>query len=394
MNTYTLQMPRRVFSGDRALDCIPGLVRGKYKKAAVFTDPGIHHSGITGRPVSLLRQAGLEVEIFDDLATEPTCDQAQAIIEAFRGTGADLIVAIGGGSVMDVAKLASVAATEDYTVRDMLDDPLIGKKQVVTLMIPTTAGTGAEATPNSIVSVPERELKVGIVNPELMADFVILDSEMTRHLPRIIAASTGADALCHAIECYTSKKANPFSDLFALRALRLIFENLEAACLDPDALDAKNNMLLAAFYGGIAITASGTTAVHALSYPLGGKFHIPHGVANAILLMPVLRFNREACSRELAEVYDAMDWEPLNDGEEKAGRVLAFVDRLLKKLELPSSLDGYSVGRGDLDELVKAGMDVQRLLVNNKRPVTPEDARRMYEEILPREKAGKAGMPV
>ena len=140
---------------------------------------------------------------------------------------------------MDIAKLASITADGSCTVRDQLKNPRIGKKTVTTVMIPTTAGTGSEATPNSIVAVPEEQLKVGIVNPEMIADAVILDGNMIRRLPRKIAASTGIDALCHAIECYTSAKANPFSDLFAMQALRLIFRNLEKACDDPDALDAK-----------------------------------------------------------------------------------------------------------------------------------------------------------
>ena len=140
----------------------------------------------------------------------------------------------------------------------------------------------------------------------MIPDAVILDGEMIRRLPVHIAASTGIDALCHAIECYTSRKATPFSNLYALEALRLIFANIEPACTDPEALDSKNAMLLAAFYAGVAISCSGTTAVHALSYPLGGKYHIPHGVANAMMLMPVMRFNLPCCQAELAQVYDAL----------------------------------------------------------------------------------------
>lgn len=285
---------------------------------------------------------------------------------------------------MDAAKLASVMS-DGLTVKDLLDDPLAGKKQVATLMIPTTAGTGAEATPNSIVSVPEKELKVGIVNPEMIADHVILDGRMIKKLPLSIAAATGVDALCHAVECFTSNKANPFSDLFALEAARLIFENIETACLDQDAMKAKDNMLRAAFYGGVAITASGTTAVHALSYPLGGKYHIAHGVSNAILLLPVMRFNRDACLAEFSRIYDAVCADGRGAGrteEEKADAVLKRMEEILHRLGIPVSLTGFGVNPADLDTLVEAGMQVTRLLSNNKKAVTPEDAREIYRQVL------------
>ena len=172
------------------------------------------------------------------------------------------------------------------------------------VLIPTTAGTGAEVTPNAIVGVPEKELKIGIVNENMIADYVILDARLIKNLPRKIAAATGVDALAHCIECFTSNKANPFSDMYALEGCDLILNNIEKACDDPEAMAEKNRMQMAAYYGGLAITASGTTAVHALSYPLGGKYHIAHGVSNAILLAPVMRFNEPACRDRLAQVYD------------------------------------------------------------------------------------------
>lgn len=284
---------------------------------------------------------------------------------------------------MDAAKLASVTATDRYTVRDLLKNPMLAEKSVKTLMIPTTAGTGAEATPNSIVAVPEEENKVGIVNPLLIPDSVILDGSMIKKLPKKIAAATGIDALAHALECYTSKKANPFSDLFAMEALKLIFENLIPACEDENAMEAKNKMLLAAFYGGVAITASGTTAVHALAYPLGGKYHIPHGVSNAMMLLPVMRFNEMECIPEFVKIHDSMGEDVRRTPEEKGNWLLRKLEYFIKELEIPSDLKEFGVGREDLTELVTAGMAVQRLLVNNKRPVTEEDARRLYLEIMP-----------
>lgn len=395
--TYQLKLPGIVYGGANALQKLSEIAQN-YHKAALFTDQGIRKAEITKKPEELLARSGLSVTVLDQLPAEPTYLQAQEVVEQFKQTGADLIVAVGGGSVMDLAKLASVSATNAYCIRDMLSDPLIGQKQVPTLLIPTTAGTGSEATPNSIVAVPEKDLKVGIVNPAMIADYVILDGEMIRTLPIGIAAATGLDALAHAIECYTSNKANPFSDLFAMEALKLIFQNLEAACLNPDAIEAKNKMLLAAFYGGAAITASGTTAVHALSYPLGGKYHIAHGISNAIMLLPVMRFNRQACLKEFAQVYDMLHSGdgnvkshkqaghqtascPVTD-DQKADWLLMRMETLIQSLKIPSSLREFGIVQKDLEFLVEGAMNVQRLLVNNKRTVTPQDARSLYLEVL------------
>ncbi|WFR58320.1 iron-containing alcohol dehydrogenase [Anaerocolumna sp. AGMB13025] len=380
---YMLLMPHKVIGGSNALEQIEGLLKGKYKKAAVFTDKGIHNSGIIDYPLELLGLCNLEIIIFDELPTEPSCDEAQKVVDDFRRSGADLIVGIGGGSVMDVAKLASIAATDTYGVRDLLDKPFIGRKFADVLLIPTTAGTGSEATPNSIVTVPEKNLKVGIVNAEMLADMVILDGRMLKNLPQQIAASTGIDALAHAIECYTSNKANPISNMFAMEALKLIFDNIIPACEDPGAVKEKNSMLLAAFYAGAAITASGTTAVHALSYPLGGRYHIPHGISNAIMLLPVLKFNRPSCLKELEEIYDTVSKRNLNvRQEEKAEWVLNKISEIIRTLKIPSSLRSFGINTGDLEALVQDGMQVKRLLNNNKTTVTAEDARKLYLEVM------------
>ena len=385
LTQYTLKMPHGVYSGRGALDHVKEIVGKCATKVTVFSDQGIIGAGLLEKPLSLIKEAGVEYSVLDGLPAEPDCDQAQAVINRFKAEKSDFIVAVGGGSVMDIAKLASVLATDAYTVRDLLDNPGLAGKCVPTLMIPTTAGTGSEATPNSIVAVPEKELKVGIVNDAMIADYVILDGEMIRHLPRKIAAARGLDALAHGIECYTSNKANPFSDTFALEALDLIFNHIERACDDPDALDAKNAMLIAAFYAGAAITASGTTAVHALSYPLGGKYHIPHGVSNAMLLTPVMKFNEPACRERLAAVYDRVAKGGRESGlppEEKSAWIIRRLDEIVKHLEIPNSLKEYGIGDEDLDVLVEAGMDVKRLLVNNMREVTAEDARKLYLEIM------------
>lgn len=385
LRQYGLKLPHAVYGGENSIEKITDIIKEHgYKHVAMFTDKSIQGLGLFEIPRKAVEAAGVSYDIFNELPPEPTYMQVQKVIDQFKSSKADFIVACGGGSVMDAAKLASILTTDEYGVKELLDEPGMAKKCVPILLIPTTAGTGAEVTPNAIVAVPEKELKIGIVNDNMIADYVILDARMIKNLPRSIAAATGVDALAHAIECYTSNKANPFSDTFALEALDLILENIEEACDNPEALEAKNKMQIAAFYAGIAITASGTTAVHALSYPLGGKYHIAHGVSNAILLAPVMRFNEPACRERFAGAYDRCchEAEKCTTVEEKSAWIIGRLEEIVKHLNIPTSLKEFNVPEEDLEGLVEAGMQVTRLLVNNMREVTPEDARRIYKEIM------------
>lgn len=377
---FQVRMPQEVICGEGTIQHLEKIGR-RHQKAVIFTDKGVHAAGLTEEPRRLLEQGGCKVKVINGIPAEPSYGQVQEIMDQFLEEQADVIIAIGGGSVMDTAKLASMAVKGEK-IQDYVDNPLLGKKRTQSVMIPTTAGTGSEATPNSIVLVPEQGLKVGIVNPEMIADIVILDGNMIRRLPLKIAASTGIDALAHSIECFTSNKANDFSNMYALAALKLIFRNLVEACTNADNIEAKNKMLLAAFYGGVAITASGTTAVHALSYPLGGKYHIAHGVANAILLTPVMRFNKDACLDEFSVVYDEVCGRGNLGKEEKAEWVIREMESMVKKLEIPQNLNSFGVNKDDLEDLVNAGLQVKRLLNNNKKTVTAEDARAIYSQVM------------
>ncbi len=385
LKSYTLKMPHAVYGGENAMDNITAIIKELgSKKVAMFTDPGIEKSGLFALPEAAVKAGGADYYVLDDLKPEPDYMAAQRLIDDFKGQGAELVIACGGGSVMDAAKLASVLVTDEYGVKELLDTPGRAKKCVPIVLIPTTAGTGAEVTPNAIVAVPERELKIGIVNENMIADYVILDARMIKNLPRPIAAATGVDALAHCIECYTSNKANPFSDTFALEGLDLILNNIERACDDPEAMDAKNAMQIAAYYGGLAITASGTTGVHALSYPLGGKYHIAHGVSNAILLVPVMKFNEPVVRERFAACYDRCCHEEkkVTTVGEKSAWIIAKLDGIVKHLDIPTSLKPFGVPEEDLEGLVNAGMQVTRLLVNNMRKITPDDAREIYRQVL------------
>jgi len=381
---YTLQIPRNVYAGEDSLSILPEILRkNEVKKLVIFAGRGFKEMGLLDNVLKYLPEPWAGAPVLDDMPPEPTYMQAQKLVDQCKEYGADFIVAVGGGSVMDPAKLASILMTNDYTIKDLLDDPMLGKKACRILCVPTTAGSGAEATPNAIVSVPERELKIGIVNPDMVSDYVILDPSMIRSLPRSVAAATGVDTIAHGIECFTGNKATPLSDAFALRCFETAMKNIIPACDDPDALEAKANMQIASFFGGVAITASGTTAVHALSYPLGGKYHIAHGVSNAILLTPVMRFNQPLIRDRLATAYDRIfEGGAAKTAEEKADAVITRMEEIVRHLDIPTSLTAFSVPREDLDGLVDAGMQVTRLLNNNMRTVTAEDARAIYSQVL------------
>ena len=350
LTQYNLKMPHAVYGGENAMDNITAIIKARgAKKVAMFTDKGIEGAGLFALPEEAVKASGAEYYVLDELPPEPSYMAVQKLVDEFKVSGADLIVACGGGSVMDAAKLASVLVTDAYGVKELLDNPGMAQKCVPIVLIPTTAGTGAEVTPNAIVAVPEKELKVGIVNENMIADYVILDARMIKNLPRKIAAATGVDALAHCIECFTSNKANPFSDLYALEGLDLILNNIEKACDDPEAMAEKNRMQIAAYYGGLAITASGTTV-------------------------------RE----RLAAAYDRCCHEEktCTTVEEKTAWMIARLEHIVKHLDIPTSLKEFGVPAEDLEGLVNAGMQVQRLLVNNMRPVTADDARKLYQEIM------------
>ena len=382
LEKYTTHMPSRVLAGPGAMEGLGEIFAG-HTRALLLTGGSVYRHGLAERPEALLKAAGIEYRRISSVPAEPTVDQVDEIIASVQEFRPDLVIGMGGGSVMDTAKLVSACPRPGTSARRLLDDFSLVEKGAETVMIPTTAGSGSEATPNAIVTVPEQELKVGIVNTKLIADNVVLDPAATATLPRHIAASAGVDALAHTIECYTSNKANAFSDIWAMKGMRLIFSSIEAACNGGDE-EARANMLLGAFYGGVAIAASGTTAVHALSYPLGGKYHVPHGVSNAMLLYPVMEFNKDAIAPRLAEVYDGVFGQNGAFGEaRKADAVIGEIRRIVRSLDIPEKLSAYvSNIDEELDTLVDSAFEVKRLLNNNIKALTKDDIRNIYLTLM------------
>lgn len=382
--TYQVKIPSCSYGGEGSIEKIKEIIaKEKSQKVVVFSDEGIKATGLLDILTKQLDETGVQYHVFTDCKPEPSYLQVEAVVDMVQGQECDLIIGLGGGSVMDAAKLASVLKGAPYTIKDLLNDPTQAEKKVKTVMIPTTCGTGSEATCNAIVAIPEEKSKKGIVNDNMIPDYVILDAQMIAKLPKAIVAATGVDALAHVVECFTSKKATPFSDCYALEGAKLIFANIREAYNNPDNMDAKNKMLIGAYYGGIAITGSGTTAVHALSYPLGGKFHIAHGVSNAILFAHVMKFNKDACAERLAVLCDAINPTYAEKTvEEKTDYVIDQIADIVKVTNIPTDLTQYGVTMDDLDFLVTAGSQQQRLLVNNMKELSLDDIRNIYLKVV------------
>lgn len=378
-----LTIPAVTYAGEGSIEKLRDIIRSEDAKSIlVFTDKGIRSFGLSARVEAICAEEGT-LKIVDDLTAEPAVSDIERVMREVEADRPDLIVGLGGGSVMDAAKLASILIGADYTLRDLFADATLAQKQVKSVMVPTTCGTGSEATCNAIVAIPEEESKKGIVNNCMISDYVILDVQMIAKLPPKIIAATGVDALAHCVECYTSKKATMLSDTYAKEGARKIFHNIRRAFSSADDLTAKQEMLLGAYYGGVAITGSGTTAVHALSYPLGGKYHIAHGVSNAILFAHVMEFNKDACADRLAELSDAVFPELAGKStEEKADRIIAEIAAIVRDTEIPTSLEEFGVRSEDIDFLVTAGSQQTRLLVNNCKELSLDDIRYIYKKVL------------
>ena len=371
-----------VLSGHGVLDDIGYLVSNK-QKVLFVSDKNIMRIAGVQTLLKKIQSQAQQVLVIDDIPPEPSDLDVLAITEKFDLRGAEFVIGVGGGSVLDVAKLLSALAHNESPT---LDELLAGTKvtqRVKSLMVPTTAGTGSEATPNAILSIPARETKQGIISPVLLPDYVALAPELTTTMPHKIAASTGVDALCHLLECFTASIANPVSDNYAMIGMKKLFENLELSVEQPDNLEAKLNMLWASYYGGACIAHAGTHLVHAMSYPLGGKYHIPHGVANAILLAPVFEWTRPLSVPKLARAYELIPGADLSlDDEAKSHALVQYFTDLVRRLKLPASLQELGIGREHLPDLVKAALDVQRLIKNVPGKVEGTDIERIYLKLF------------
>ena len=381
MPPFVFNTTKSIQFGAGALGRLSDLVKAAAgTRVMLVTDPGMLATGIVDRARQILAGAGVEVALFSDVEADPPETVVHAATDTARASDVQAVIGLGGGSSLDVAKLVALLAMGREELKSVYGVGNAKGPRLPLILVPTTAGTGSEVTPISIVTTGASE-KMGVVSPVLLPDVALLDPELTYGLPPHVTAATGIDAMVHAIEAYASASANnnPLSRMLAIQALQLMGASLLRAVTDGRDTGARADMLLGSMLAGQAFANSPVAAVHALAYPLGGHFHIPHGLSNALVLPHVLRFNavtaHEAYAALAPHAFPAL---ARLEGQE---RVAAFCDalaRLSRDCGLPQTLRDMKIGQDWLPHLASDAMNQGRLLVNNPRPVTEADALAIY----------------
>lgn len=356
------------------------LLRERYagERAVLVTDSFLHRSGALQPALDSLAATGWQALVIDDVVADPPEAVVEAAAARARAFNADMVIGFGGGSSMDVAKLVAVLCQGEQPLSAMYGIDQVRGKRLPLVQVPTTAGTGSEVTPISIVTTGATT-KSGVVAPQLYADAAYLDAELTVGLPPAATAATGVDAMVHAIEAYTSKRLkNPLSDHLAVLALKLLSANLLTVCRDGTNLQARSDMLLGAMLAGQAFANAPVGGVHALAYPVGGIFHVPHGLSNALVLPAVLHFNAQAAAPLYAELGAAVGLPASTDAAAGAAAFIAFLEDLIRQAQLPQGLRAVGITEADLPALASSAMLQQRLLMNNPLPIDEAQALAIY----------------
>lgn len=376
------------FSTVANIICAPGALaelpvcieRLGVRRPLLVSDAGLVSVGLVDSAVKVLDAAGLSPSLFTAVEADPSEAVVLAAAAQAEREGVDGVIGLGGGSSMDVAKLVALLRGGEQPLAEVYGVDLARGPRLPLVQIPTTAGTGSEVTAVAIVTTGETT-KAGVVSPVLLADWAILDPELTLGLPPAITASTGIDAMVHAIEAYTSRhRKNPLSDHLAVKALQLMSTNILRACESPGDVEARQAMLLGAMLAGQAFANAPVAAVHALAYPLGGHFHVPHGLSNSLVLPHVLRFNVAAAAAEYAELAASTFGIAEADAGVATQRFIERLEQLIGELGVQTRLREVGVGEADLDRLADDAMLQTRLLVNNPRELSRADALNIYRE--------------
>ncbi|MGH9617110.1 MAG: iron-containing alcohol dehydrogenase [Acidobacteriaceae bacterium] len=350
-------------------------------KVFVVTDPGIVGANLLGKLLAPLQAAGIAPVVYDKVMADPPERIVLEAAELARSRGVNAVIGVGGGSSLDVAKLVALLAKGNERIQNIYGVNNVKGERLRLALVPTTSGTGSEVTPIAVVTTGTAEKK-GVVSSVLLPDLALLDPELTLSLPPSVTAATGVDAMVHAIEAYTSinPNNNPLSKILALRALSLLADAIRTAVENGRDPVARGHMLLGSMLAGQAFANSPVAAVHALAYPLGGYYHLPHGITNALVLPHVLRFNLEACGDAYAELATAafphLAERPL---DERASAFISELVSLTKEVAVAQRLRDVGVERSQLPTLAEDAMKQTRLLVNNPKPLTVADALRIYE---------------
>jgi alcohol dehydrogenase class IV len=352
------------------------------KSVLIITDPGVLSAGLLDSALLNFKSLGLHYKTYSDVQADPSIAVIEKAIKVAQDCKSDYIVGFGGGSSMDVAKLVALLALGKEKLEDVYGIDKVKGPRLPLILIPTTAGTGSEVTKSSVVTVSESEKK-GVLSPYLLPDLALLDAELTLGLPAHVTAATGIDAMVHAIEAFTTKRLkNPISDCIAKEALRLLSGNLHRVFTHGDDIEARENMLLGACLAGMAFANAPVAGVHALAYPIGARFHVPHGLSNALVLGSVMRFNVEIAHEMYAELGQIIKPGLQGSSHEQAYQLADYMGGLAGNLGLPQRMTEVGIDANDVDQLARDAMLQTRLLMNSPREITFKDAVAIYQEAL------------
>ncbi len=349
----------------------------------VLSDPNLKNIGLTDPILASISGQGVKVTLYTGIEFEPSVQSIAPAIAAARAVGCDAVVGFGGGSTLDTAKAVALLTRNEGSAEDYLGIGLVKRRGVPSILMPTTAGTGAEITPNALFYVPAAREKKAIVSPHIIPDVAIVDPLLTLSVPPDVSAATGIDALSHAVESYTSLNASPMTDLYGLEAIRLIGAHMRTAVANGKDLVARDGMARASLYAGIGIGNAGTNIVHALAYPLQGQHRITHGVANSLLLPYGMEFNALSNLSKFGIVAGALG-EPISGLSPRAAAARsAEACRLLSTdVGIPEKMSEVGIKEEHLEDLVEGAMRMTRLWANNPRVVSRADARAIFEKAL------------
>jgi alcohol dehydrogenase len=381
MNPVILQQPRRLIFGDGTAREAPAeFLRQGWKRIFVITSPEV--AGMQAALLDGWRSAGLTVGLCTLVDREPEIALFERVLADARARELDAIVGVGGGSPLDVSKLVAALFDGHQDIRTVFGIDRLTRRALPLICIATTAGTGADVSPNAILLDESERLKKGVVSPHLVPDLAICDPELTYSMPPAVTAATGIDALVHCMEAYANRHAHPIVDVYAMEGIRRIGRSIETAVREGTSRSARADVMLGALYGGLCLGPVNTAAIHALSYPLGGEYRIPHGVANSLLMPHVFRFNIPAMAGRYADIAIGIGCIDTGSTHDTAAAGLDRLVEMSRNCGIPQRLRDVKVPEDALPRLAREAMKVTRLLRNNPRELSAADAERIYREAF------------
>ena len=379
MRTISIYYPGKLVFGNGCSNSFADdFISSGYKKLLLVTAPPIVN--IIEHIIEKLQSSGIEIFIYDVVKTEPEIEDLNNAVRFAVSNNIDSVVGIGGGSVLDLAKLVAAMYKMNQSIQEVFGIGNLKSRGTYLACLPTTAGTGSEVSPNAILLDKNDNLKKGVVSPHLVPDSAYVDPLLTKSVPPPVTAATGMDALIHCIEEYTNVFSHPVVNVYALEGIRLIARNLVKVYENGNDEDAREKVALGSLYGGLGLGPVNTAAVHALSYPLGGEFHITHGLSNAVLLPYVMKYNIETAADKYAEVAVVLGAEKGKDNYETARNGVGKIFELYEKLNIPVKLSALGIPEAAINRIAEGALKVERLLKNNPRRITKNDAIKIYKE--------------